>query len=1038
MSGKICEQKCLPCQFIEALFIEKDFIKAQNFCDFPLNVTYQNITSEIKHAEEFEQAFSSMLADESLASPNLLSAQHLFRNSEVQVSFLELVLDITNISLSVHITAVHEKIRSLHFLFNEPTVLDSNLKNTTIAKSDYNKVVAALEHTGILFWEYHPFYDQGTINIVNQNQEQKIYNNFTEMLIRFLNISPSSHRDLISLHEAIIYGQTEVSSVVKIINADGDEEWRKIRYSTVNTEDNQLIAIGTSENINELKQLEKRFSVATAQTGVSIWNYDIETRTLTLENKPDSNFFEENVFLNAPDSLIDNGLLHPDDVEKYKEMFQRIERGDALISSEVRFLNPVTNEYVWHQVVFSVALDNEGYPNSVIGTSVNIHNQKNAENTYRQELQLLETEHKSTLLSMVYSVNDKKIVRIKTKLPELCQDQKLEELRSALIKLCPNIEHKKLLLDTIDIKHFIHLSNQQPSEETIYAAINTPADESIWTEFNIILIKNPVTMEIYAKISIKDVTESYILKMYTEKLSKQKFDYILRVNYISGKYTLIMSSEAKQSLSKIPFTGNFHHDTRLVSERLLAKDELNAYLESISIRNIIRRFKEEGDFDILFRTKNSNGSIRYKRSHLFMFDETTTTFCMGCIDVTDTHELEQERNDMLRQSLQMAQEANKAKSSFLASMSHDIRTPMNAIIGMVNLAIEDQENKQQVSESLNVIKSSSEHLLSLINDILEMNRIESGKATLNNAPFDITEECTNIANTFKGIVIAKDQTFKFELENIKTEHVIGDISNFKRILTNLLGNAVKFTPKHGSITFRVIEEANNNENLALFRIEITDTGIGIAKDQLSKIFEPFQREVNNTVKNIEGTGLGLAIVKALIEMQGGAINVESEKGKGTTFTLHISYEKTEKQALAAETKPVHLCDIDLKGKHILLVEDHPVNILVASKLLGKMGAEIIKAENGKIGLDKFLASKDKEIDLIFMDLQMPVMDGLACARAIRSSKHPNAKTVPIIAMTANAFAEDVHNSLNAGMNAHIAKPITLENINNTLKKLTII
>lgn len=1038
MLGKTCGQTCLSCQFIKTLFIEKDFAKAQKFCDFPLNVTYQNITSEIKHAQEFELVFSSILADKSLVNPNILSAQHIFKNDELQVSFLEILLDVTNISLSVHITSAHDKIRSLHFLFNEPTVLDSNLKNKTIPESDYNKLAAALDHTGILFWEYHPFYDQGTINIIHKNQEEKIYNNFTEMLIRFLNISPSSHQDLISLHEAIIYGQSEVSATVKILNPDGDEEWRKIRYSTVSTDSDQLIAIGTSENINELKQLEKRFSVASAQTGVYIWNYDIESRTLTLENKPDTSFFQESVFINVPDSLIKSNILHPDDAEPFTDMFRRIERGEALISSEVRFLNPATKEYVWHQMVFSVALDNEGYPSSVIGTSVNIHDQKNAENLYKQELQLLETEHKATLLSLIYSVNDKKIVRIKSKLPSLDQYQDMQSLRNALIKLCPNIEHKKLLLDTVNTEYFIGLSNRQPSEETFYLTVSTTPDETVWTAFNIILIKNPSTMEIFVKINLKNVTEDYIRRIFTEKLSKQKFDYVLRVNYISGKYTLFMSEETKRALIKIPFTGNFHHDTRLVSEYMISDDELDAYLDAISIRNIISRFKEQGDFDILFRTKRSNGTTRYKRSHLFDFDETTNTFCMGCIDVTDTHNQEQERNDMLRKSLQMAQSANKAKSSFLASMSHDIRTPMNAIIGMVNLAIEDQDNKQQVSESLNVIKSSSEHLLSLINDILEMNRIESGNATLNNEPFNILEECTTIANTFKGIVIAKDQNFQFEAGSINTKHVIGDITNFKRILTNILGNAVKFTPKHGKILFRIIEEANNNQNIALYKIEITDTGIGIAKDQLAKIFDPFCREQNNTVSNIEGTGLGLAIVKALVEMQGGAVNVESEKGKGTTFTLHISYEKAEKQEILQESKPVSIGDINLKGKHILLVEDHPVNILVASKLLGKMGAEIITAENGKIGLDKFLASKEHDIDFIFLDLQMPVMDGLACARAIRSSSHPAAKTVPIIAMTANAFAEDVHNSLNAGMNAHISKPITLENINNTLKKLTII
>lgn len=1029
------QERTIGSAFIHSLFSEKNYPAAQALCSFPLNITYQNVTSQITSENDFENAFAAMNGEE-LGSLSILSEQYLFKAADMGTLFLEIQFEKANICLSVNFTVYKNKICSIHFLFGEPHHDENSIRQ--ISETDYSKLVAALEHTGILFWEYHPFYDQGTINIVNKNQEQKIYNNFTEMLIRFLNISPSSHQDLISLHEAIIYGQTEVSGIVKIINSDGDEEWRKIRYSTIKSKDDLLVAIGTSENINELKQLEKRFSVASAQTGVYIWNYDIETRTLTLENNPESNFFQNASFSNAPDSLIEADLIHPDDIALYKEMFQRIERGEALISSEIRFRNHITDEFVWHQVVFSVALDNEGYPNSVIGTSVNIHNQKNAEKIYKQELQLLETENSATLLSFVYSVSGKKIIRIKSKIESLDQETDLEQLRNRLIKLCPNIEHKKLLLDTISINHFISLSNEQNPEETVYFTLSVGQDESIWAAFNIILIKIPSTMEFFAKISMRNVTAEYISRAYVEKLSNQKYDYIMRVNYITGKYTLLMSEEAKLSLSKIHFTGNYHHDTRIVSEYILTDDELNAYLEAISIRSILQRFKSQGEFNILFRTKRVGGGIRFKRSHLFMLDENTSTFCMGCIDITDTHEQEQERNDMLRQSLQIAREANKAKSSFLASMSHDIRTPMNAIIGMVNLAIEDQNNKEQVAESLSVIKSSSEHLLSLINDILEMNRIESGKVTLNNEPFVLSEECTNIANTFKGIVIAKEQEFKFDLYNITADHVIGDISNFKRILTNILGNAVKFTPKHGTIHFRVYQEETTNNNLSLFRIEIQDNGIGIAKDQLPKIFEPFQREQTDTIKNIEGTGLGLAIVKALIEMQGGAINVDSEKGKGTTFTLHISYEKTEKQQSAAESKAVRLSDIHLQDKHILLVEDHPVNILVATKLLEKMGAHIIKAENGKVGLDKFLASSPGEIDFIFMDLQMPVMNGLEATKAIRGSEHPQAKTIPIIAMTANAFAEDIHNSLNAGMNAHIAKPITIENINNTLKKLAII
>ena len=243
---------------------------------------------------------------------------------------------------------------------------------------------------------------------------------------------------------------------------------------------------------------------------------------------------------------------------------------------------------------------------------------------------------------------------------------------------------------------------------------------------------------------------------------------------------------------------------------------------------------------------------------------------------------------------------------------------------------------------------------------------------------------------------------------------------------------------HGSIIFKVFQEATNNPKTAHFKIQIQDTGIGISKEQMPKIFEAFQREENDTIKHIEGSGLGLAIVKALVEMQGGTISAESEKGKGTTFTLHLEYAIAEQQTIQEGHAAINFHTIDLSKKHIMLVEDHPINSLVATKFLEKMGATVITAENGEIAVNKFLKSKKNEIDFIFMDVQMPVLNGYQATKAIRHSNHAQAKTIPIIAMTANAFHEDVQKSLDAGMNAHIAKPISLENISNTLKKLAII
>lgn len=1025
--------------FTDLILKKNAMEEAFSLCQKNLTINTKNKTYTLQNAQELE-----IFCEE-----QNIFFMHSFSYEEIKVLFLDsthssILLEIlfphTSNKATCIFSLIENKIHSIYYNIEQV----ANKDNTLSPELEYNNtdnkfklVTTALNQTGMTFWEYHPFYDKGTVNIISPTNQKQTYNNFTEILIRFLNIAPTSQKDLINLHESIIYGQTEVSTNVKIINNKGEEEWRKIRYTAIN-HNNNLVAIGTSENINELKQLEKRFSVATAQTGVSILNYDLETRVLSIENNPEFCFFTDTIFPNTPECFFEKNLIHPDDIEYFKRIFHRIARGDTLINAEIRFRNKHNNEFTWHQLVFSVALDNDGFPMSVIGTSINIDTQKKAEEHYIKELKLLEAEESTTLLSFIYSFNEHKITRLKSKFTTIRNSiVDLDTLSSQLIKFCPNKAHQELIQETLTINFLDQLLQSAKDEHKIFLTVETEQNESIWVQINIELMKNPTTFEVYAKIKIQDITKEYIYDTFFSLITDQHFDSIARINYKTGKYLHFESEEIKSTIPIEAFSGNFNNDVLFALEHFILEEDRENYKKAISIENIIERCNNEGFFDIFFRVKHNN-TIRYKRSRVFLFDENTMTFCVGTADITAIQKIEEERTDMLRKSLMLAQQANKAKNSFLASMSHDIRTPMNAIIGMANLALEDKENQEQISESLTVIKSSSEHLLSLINDILEMSRLESGNITLSKEPFSIITECSNIANAFKGIVIQKQQEFIFEIQNIQDEHIIGDISCLKRILNNLLGNALKFTPKKGKIFFRVFQKDTRKKNQVFFRFEIQDTGMGISKELLPKIFEPFQREQNETIKNIEGTGLGLAIVKALVELQGGAINIESEQGKGTLFTLHISFEKSHHTEQTNKCSPIKITDINLANRNILLVEDHPVNTLVATKLLQKMGAKIISAPNGKCGFELFEQSQENEFDLIFMDIQMPVMNGYDATKAIRQSSHPNAKSIPIIAMTANAFTEDIHNSLNVGMNDHIAKPITAENIKNTLEKLGIL
>ena len=411
-----------------------------------------------------------------------------------------------------------------------------------------------------------------------------------------------------------------------------------------------------------------------------------------------------------------------------------------------------------------------------------------------------------------------------------------------------------------------------------------------------------------------------------------------------------------------------------------------------------------------------------------------------------TKHLRQQVKDMtkdLSSALEAAKAANTAKTVFLSNMSHEIRTPMNAIIGLDYIALENPNLPSDTKEQLEKIGASAKHLLSIINDILDVSRIESGKIVLKNEEFSFVDMLEQVNVIISSQCKEKGINYNCQIINRVNEFYIGDDAKLRQILINILGNAVKFTPKNGNVTLKV-EEGTKFDNKTILIFKIKDTGIGMSKDYLPKIFESFSQE-NSSIENRYGsTGLGMAITKGLVEMMHGDIFVESEKGVGTEFTVMITLIQSERstkskdEANAFSKKQDNISSInqtDLTGKHILLAEDMPVNAEIIMEVLKMKGIEVDHAENGQIVVEKFNSQPENYYDAILMDMQMPIMNGLEAAKQIRNSNHKDSKTIPIIALTANAFDEDVQRSIQAGMNDHLSKPIDPETIYRTLENL---
>lgn len=401
-------------------------------------------------------------------------------------------------------------------------------------------------------------------------------------------------------------------------------------------------------------------------------------------------------------------------------------------------------------------------------------------------------------------------------------------------------------------------------------------------------------------------------------------------------------------------------------------------------------------------------------------------------DLHEQKKKDEESKKALKEAYEMAQKANEAKSDFLSKMSHDIRTPLNAVLGMTELARLHMDDREKLVNALDKITSSSQLLLGLVNEVLDMSRIESGNYELQDGRFDLDCLIEELIGLIMPQAEARRQRIHLDKDGITHVKVIGDNSRINQIFMNIMSNACKYTPEGGDIYISVSELPSGNKEVGRYRFVFRDTGIGMSEDFLRHIFEPFSRANDSRISKISGTGLGMVITQNLVQMMGGEITVNSRLGEGSCFTVVIGL-KLQTDEREEEILP-DIREVDCSGARILLAEDNEINREIAAELLQMTGAAVDSARNGQEALDKFREAGEGYYQLIFMDIQMPVMNGYDCVKAIRDLDRPDAGSIPIIAMTANAFAENVIMSAQAGMNEHLAKPIKSSQLAEILQK----
>lgn len=544
-------------------------------------------------------------------------------------------------------------------------------------------------------------------------------------------------------------------------------------------------------------------------------------------------------------------------------------------------------------------------------------------------------------------------------------------------------------------------------------------------------------------ITYRDIHDLSIAK-WEQKAADRRF-----ANAVDNLYSAIYEGDllnnklylwktSNGELKRIPIEYSLDAYCKDVLENLIHPDYQEEYacicgleqLKKVLCGNVTEIYRE-------VPRKIEDGSYHWYSTQVqvLIHDEEQFQIMFYLKDLEKVKKDEEKKQTALRDALYLAEQANNAKTEFLSHMSHDIRTPLNAVIGMTSIARAYTGNEKKIKECLDKITVSAKYLLSLINDILDMSKIESGKVTLNEEIFSVKEIVENITTVTSAQIEEKKQNFQVRIREGVQEFYIGDVVRMNQIIMNLLNNAIKFTPNNGSISFTVTSVKQSNDELFL-RFEIKDTGIGMSEEFLQHAFDPFIQAADSRGKVLEGTGLGLPIARNLVHLMGGHISVTSIPDQGSTFFVELPFKVADKQLTIENDNDVseeeeYRANLP-KGLKILVAEDNDINLEIIQTLLEMEGFMVESAENGEAVLEKFESSEINYYDLIFMDIRMPLMDGLEATRRIRASKKEDALTIPIVAMTANAFTEDIHAAKKAGMDGYLVKPLDMELV---LKKM---
>lgn len=787
----------------------------------------------------------------------------------------------------------------------------------------------------------------------------------------------------------------------------------------------------------ELETNRNLLKAALDNAGMSVWEYNPSERRIIPVYAAQSEAGYARILDNLPDAAIEGRLIHKDSINEFTRIFAEASEGKTVCQGDIQVLAADKRSYQWRNVCLTAVSRKDGEDNYYIGTTADITKQKNLELQYKEQLRFLDSVNEENLLSKGrwnLTTNEQEMVVAKKgsvlpKTGNVTYDAAMEIVLEGVIPEVKKQETREILNRNTLIEEYQKGNDQY----TIICQRKIDNQDIIWISIQLRVCAVPGSNELVALAFCCDISDKMMNQTIVNRLISDEYDFLGTVIAKTGR-SIIRSAKPGMdklltSLGTYNVAVDFNESVRNSISEMVSKADAEEISEQLLLANIVEQLEREDSYFITFSIAENGEELRRKQLKFCYLDSTKEIIMYYRTDITAVYQMEQEQLHQTKSLLQQAENANAAKSVFLSRMSHDMRTPMNGIIGMTKLMQDLPNVPEEMHTYLNAVEDSGKFLLSLINDTLDMSRIESNRILLKPEVIRSEDLVKNVLATVTPLVQEKQITLEFVPINAELEYIRVDRIRAQQIFMNVMSNAIKFTPVGGKIRME-IECLKRENGIAYDRISVEDNGIGMSEEFLSHIYEPFSQEDSSSQTGLAGTGLGMSIVKHLVELMGGSIQIESKQGKGTKVTVFLNFERV--YDYNPDMNKLQETSKNLCGRRVLLVEDHPLNATIAAKLLYKKEVLVERAENGKVAVERFEASKPGYYDAILMDIRMPVMNGIEAARTIRAMERADAKTVPIIATTANAYDEDVEQCMAAGMNAHLAKPIEPEKMYETL------